>query len=61
MTCQGCEARRKWMKEQYERSKERMRLCIERLTPKANRAEQPTDSAKQPTHPDQQRAERTDQ
>ena len=53
MTCQGCEARRKWMKEQYERSKERMRLCIERLTPKATRTEQPTDSAKQPTHSDQ--------
>ena len=41
MTCQGCEARRKWMKEQYERSRERMRLCIERLTHKADRAEQP--------------------
>ena len=54
MTCQGCEARRKWMKEQYERSKERMRLCIERLTSQANRAEQPTDSTKQPAHPDQQ-------
>ena len=54
MTCQGCEARRKWMKEQYERSKERMRLCIERLTSQANRAEQPA-------HSDQQRAERTDQ
>ena len=61
MTCQGCEARRKWMKEQYERSKERMRLCIERLTPKADQTEQPTDSAKQSTHSDQQRAERTDQ
>lgn len=54
MTCAACEARRKWMKEQYERSKERMRLCIERLTPKAGRTEQPTDTAKQPTHPDQQ-------
>ena len=54
MTCQGCEARRKWMKEQYERSKERMRLCIERLTPKADRTEQSADSAKQSTHPDQQ-------
>ena len=54
MTCQGCEARRKWMKEQYERSKERMRLCIERLTSQANRAEQSIDS-------DQQRAERADQ
>ena len=54
MTCQGCEARRKWMKEQYERSKERMRLCIERLTPKA-------DQTKQSVNSDQQRAERTDQ
>ncbi len=54
MTCQGCEARRKWMKDQYERSKERMRLCIERLTPKATRTEQPADSAKQSTHSDQQ-------
>jgi len=32
MACAGCEARREWMKKQYERSKERMRLCIERLT-----------------------------
>ena len=54
MTCQGCEARRKWMKEQYERSKERMQLCIERLTGRANQTEQSTDS-------DQQRAEGTDQ
>ena len=54
MTCQGCEARRKWMKEQYERSRERMRLCIERLTPKDTRTEQSADSAKQSTHPDQQ-------
>lgn len=54
MTCNSCEQRRQWMKEQYERSKERMRLCIERLTPRANRAEQPTDSAKQSTHSDQQ-------
>ena len=32
MTCASCEQRREWMKKQYERSKERMRLCIERLT-----------------------------
>ena len=32
MTCAACEQRREWMKKQYERSKERMRLCIERLT-----------------------------
>lgn len=31
MTCAGCEARREWMRRQCERSKERMRLCIERL------------------------------
>ena len=54
MTCQGCEARRKWMKEQYERSKERMRLCIERLTSQANRAEQSVNKPSDPSHSDQQ-------
>ena len=54
MTCAACEARRKWMKEQYERSKERMRLCIERLTSQANRAEQPVNKPSGPSHPDQQ-------
>ena len=54
MTCAACEARRKWMKEQYERSKERMRLCIERLTPKATRTEQPTNKPGGPSHSDQQ-------
>ena len=54
MTCASCEQRREWMKKQYERSKERMRLCIERLTGSADKTEQSTDS-------DQQRAERTDQ
>lgn len=32
MTCASCQQRREWMKKQYDRSKERMRLCIERLT-----------------------------
>ena len=32
MTCASCEKRREWMKKQYDNSKERMRLCIERLT-----------------------------
>ena len=32
MTCAACEARREWVRKQYERSKERMRLCIERLS-----------------------------
>ena len=54
MTCSACEARRKWMKEQYERSKERMRLCIEQLTSKASRTEQPINKPGGPSHPDQQ-------
>ena len=41
MTCTSCEQRREWMKKQYERSKERMRLCIERLTNSSN-PKQPT-------------------
>ena len=53
MTCQGCEARRKWMKEQYERSKERMRLCIERLTGSADRTKQPANKTEQSTDSDQ--------
>ena len=32
MACADCEKRREWMKKQYDRSKERMRLCLERLT-----------------------------
>lgn len=41
MTCAACEARREWVRKQYERSKERMRLCIERLTNPAD-PKQPT-------------------
>lgn len=52
MTCAACEARRKRVKEQYERSKERMRLCIERLTSKATRTEQPVNKPSGPSHPD---------
>ncbi len=61
MTCASCEARREWVRKQYERSKERMRLCIERLTGSADRTEQPADKTEQSTDSDQQRAERTDQ
>lgn len=32
MTCQGCEQRRQWLRKQSERAKERMRLCLQRLT-----------------------------
>ena len=54
MTCKSCEERREWIKQQTERAKQRMQLCIERITGRANQTEQSTDS-------DQQRAERTDQ
>ncbi len=67
MTCQGCEARRKWIEKQYERSRERMRLCLQQLTGQADRAEQSSDATKQQgnrteqsTHSDQQRASSTD-
>ena len=61
MTCTSCEQRREWIRKQYERSKERMRLCIERLTGSADRTKQPANKTKQPTDSYQQRAERTDQ
>ena len=56
MACAGCEARREWVRRQYERSKERMRLCIERLTnsvdPKQPAISQDDGSAKQSDGPD---------
>ena len=56
MTCASCEQRREWMKKQYERSKERMRLCIERLTvgpdPKQPTTNQDDGSTKQSDGPD---------
>ena len=36
MACPACEQRREWIKKQYDNSKERMRLCIERLTGSAD-------------------------
>ena len=54
MTCATCEARREWVRKQYERSKERMRLCIERLTNPVDRTEQPANKTKQSTDSDQQ-------
>ena len=54
MTCAACEQRREWMKKQYERSKERMRLCIERLTNPVDRTEQPANKTKHSTDLDQQ-------
>ena len=54
MTCKECEARREWIKQQTERAKQRMQMCLQRLTGRANQTEQSVNS-------DQQRAERTDQ
>ena len=54
MTCKSCEERREWIKQQTERARRRMQMCLQRLTGQAGRTEQSTDS-------DQQRAERTDQ
>ena len=56
MICASCEQRREWVRKQYERSKERMRLCIERLTnpvdPKQPAAIQDDGSTKQSNGPD---------
>ncbi|MFW1967332.1 hypothetical protein ACG95P_09715 [Acinetobacter guillouiae] len=67
MTCQGCEQRREWIRKQSERAKERMRLCLQRLTGQAGRDEQSSDATKlqgnrteQSTHSDQQRTGSTD-
>ena len=60
MTCQGCEQRREWIRKQSERAKERMRLCLRRLTGEAGRAEQQTNRTEQSTHSDQQRTDSTD-
>ncbi len=60
MTCQGCEQRREWIRKQSERAKERMRLCLQRLTGQADRAEQQTNRTEQSTHSDQQRTSSTD-
>lgn len=54
MSCKDCEARREWIKQQTERAKQRMQLCLQRLTGQADRTEQSADS-------DQQRTKRTDQ
>lgn len=57
MTCQGCQARREWMKKHARQAKERMQRVIARLT----QAEQSADSTEQPTDSDQQRTDSTDQ
>ena len=49
MSCQGCEARREWIKKQVEQANERFKQLLQRLNAEANRAEQPTDSTKSTT------------
>lgn len=41
MACAGCEARREWIKQQAERAKQRMQLCMQRLS---NPVSNPVDS-----------------
>ncbi len=60
MTCQGCEERRQWLRKQSERAKERMRLCLQRLTGQVDRAEQSSNRTEQSVDSDQQRTGSTD-
>lgn len=61
MTCQGCEQRREWLRKQSERAKERMRLCLQRLSGQADRAEQQSNRTEQSVNSDQQRTGSADQ
>lgn len=60
MTCQGCEQRRQWLRKKSERAKERMRLCLQRLTGQADRTEQSSNRTEQSIDSDQQRTDSTD-
>ena len=46
MACQGCEARRAWIKQQAEVASERLKQLLQRLNAGADQTKQPTDSAK---------------
>ena len=46
MSCQGCEARRAWIKQQAEIASERIKQLLQRLNASADQTKQPTDSAK---------------
>lgn len=58
MTCQGCEARREWMKKHARQAKERMQRVLMSL---GVGAKQSVDSIDQPVSSDQQRTDSTDQ
>ncbi|WEE38592.1 hypothetical protein [Acinetobacter sp. TAC-1] len=59
MSCQGCEQRRQWVRNQSERAKERMRKVLRGLGV-IDPAEQQTIRTEQSTHSDQQRTGSTD-
>lgn len=61
MTCQGCEQRRQWLRKQSERAKERMRLCLQRLTGQADRAEQSSNRTEQTSDATKQQGNRAEQ
>ena len=46
MACQGCEARREWIKQQAEVASERLKQLLQRLNAGADQTKQSTDSTK---------------
>jgi len=60
MTCQGCEQRRQWLRKQSERAKERMRLCLQRLSGQADRAEQQPNRKQQTSDATKQQGDRAE-
>ena len=58
MICQGCEARREWMKKHARQAKERMQRVLMSL---GVGAKQSVNSIDQPVSADQQRTDCTDQ
>jgi len=64
MTCKSCEERREWIKQQYERAKERTAAAIKRITgadAEDSGAEHNTDSADSEQGSDNSGSTRTEQ
>ncbi len=49
MPCQGCAAKREWIKKQTEIASERIKQVLQRLNAGADQTKQPTDSTKSTT------------
>lgn len=60
MACPACEQRREWIKKQYDNSKERMRLCIERLTGAADPKQSIVSKRSSRAKPSNSRAKQSD-